>query len=438
MAMIPEGYNPWNRRRRGVVNAMTGEAPAFSPPSNVMTAFQEPTQQSQGYPSNYQPSSFYDLAGYEEKRRGDFAKSVQDQLATRRASLSTSLTNQGNELFKAANPGILEDLNSRGLFSSPSAVATAQSNALRDIGLANQTYLNQFDDQSTAASLQAQQDTLDAGLDLRRGGLEQQFQEGQANQEQSLAERLAKQQRQNSLYGSLIGAGGSILGAGALPGGFLGKLFGGGKAGTTATGVAGTAGVAGSGGYGTAASSLFPAGVAAAPPGAAVTGGAVTPGWFSGVSGPGSLVGPAAGVGAGLALYEGGRKLLRKQGADSTTSKVLGALPGVGLSVALANRALGGKAFGGKTQNGNAIADVARNVESQSNQAKELLASGDTDTALRLLSQVRGQVERAATTNNVWASSINPFWQKLQNEGVIVAQNGKWVLAQTGQEIPLG
>lgn len=103
---------------------------------------------------------------------------------------------------------------------------------------------------------------------------------------------------------------------------------------------------------------LFGAAGAAAP---LAAGGGFTPYAAGGIPGPfapgvgapaagASALLPVAGAGAGLALYEEGRKALVNEGFGKDTSKALSVIPGVGLSVALANKATGGaiqKIFGG-------------------------------------------------------------------------------------------
>lgn len=238
-------------------------------------------------PDNY---GFNDLAKYEEARRKQLGQDFQGQIgklrtgvegmydstlknyqnttAQRRAALSTTLSDTARKNFQLQNPFILEDLNSRGLFNSQTAVAQAQTQALKELELTNQDKLNTFDTSArgyedqlsqqrlrdlaeldgagTSANIQSQQDALDAALDLRRGQLESSLQSSQSDREEALARDLAKQQSRNSLNGSLIGAGGSIFGGLLGSGGGLGGLLGGSGAG--AGGAGGAAGGIGLGG----------------------------------------------------------------------------------------------------------------------------------------------------------------------------------------------
>lgn len=226
--------------------------------------------------------TFEDIARYEEAKRNLAGKEFQGQIgklrtgvqgeydkalgtyqstsAARRAALASSLSENAKKTFEMNNPYILEDLNARGVFTSPTAVSQAQAQALKELELGNQENLLNFDtttrtyeDQlaaqrlkdlqeldlaGTSVGIQSQQDALDAALDLRRSSLQNNLQEAQAAREEQLARDLARQQKSQGIIQSLIGAGGSILGAG-LMGGFggggggggtpLGRLFGGGS-----------------------------------------------------------------------------------------------------------------------------------------------------------------------------------------------------------------
>lgn len=177
-------------------------------------------------PSAFLPANpnFSQLAAYEGLLRKQYAKKLKDRLSQRRGELATSLTEQGRRLFETANPYILEDLQSRGLATSPTAVAQSQAEALRDIELQNQRYLQQFEDTALGAELQAEQDILETPIELRRAQLEAGLQESLAGREEALARSLARQQSKNALTQSLIGLGGN-LGSSYL----TARMFGGGR-----------------------------------------------------------------------------------------------------------------------------------------------------------------------------------------------------------------
>jgi len=361
-ALGPVGSRLANNR--GLVSAMTGTGNALTP-----------LPLGQRLPQSY---GFNDLAEYEKNKRNLFGGSVQEQIgklrtgidteygntlntyktdtAKRRADLASSLSSQGQETFKLANPYILEDLQSRGVFSSPTAINTEQARALQEIALKNQSQLSDFDTTSRtyedqlakarldelnaiessgyAGNIQAQQDALDAEMNAYFTKLEQDKADQAAAQERSLAESLADKQNKNNLTAGLISGGGSIVG-GLLPS----LLAGGGGAsagGATAGALGGTAAAGGVGG--------------------AAAGGGI-----------GSVLLPAAGVGAALGLYEEGRKALAKQGADPTTSKILASVPGVGLGVAGINKITGGKMFGGKTAKQQGAIDVGTSTNEKLN-----------------------------------------------------------------------
>lgn len=330
-----------------LANSALGVDPAFTVPE---------------LPANY---DFNDLAAYEQavrKQQGtDFKRQIgeaktgigaqydtslkgyQNSTAARRAGLATSLTDTAQKNFQLQNPAILEDLNARGVFSSPTAVAQAQAQALKELEIGNQGMLNAFDTTSrsyedqlsaqklnelnqldlagTSADLAAQQSGIDAGLDLRRGNLERQMAEANAAREEALARDLAEQQRKQGITQSLIGAGGTLLGAsmlGGLGGGTGGSsaglsgLFGGGS-GATGAGLGGKLSLLGSGG-----SPGTLSGAAAGGSGAA--------------GGAGGLGGIGLGtVGAGLGGYYAGTRAFRPtQAGDQAAMNVGGVMGGVG------------------------------------------------------------------------------------------------------------
>jgi len=239
--------------------------------------------------------TFEDLAKYEEQRRKAANKEIQDKLAARRAMLSESLTKQGRDLFNLKSPQMLEDLNAKGVFTSETARNQAEADALKEIALSNQRYLNEFDTAATGIDVANDQASLENILDIRRSELENQLQEGQANREQDFATNLASQQRKQGLLESLIGVGGTLGGAYLMSrGGGAGVP---GVAGSTAGGGA----FGGFGGGSTASNVLggnaTPLGKLLMPSGAASSTGAFSP---MTAFKAGGLGGAAAGAGLGL------------------------------------------------------------------------------------------------------------------------------------------
>lgn len=277
---------PIKKRFSGINQAMLGQGP-FSLP--------------QGY-------GFDDLANYEEARRQNLGVNAKDKIAklradiqgtydqslgkyrdtssTRRASLSSSLGETAKKQFEMQNPYLLQDLNSRGLASSPTEVARAQGEIQKQLALESEGRLGEFDKSTrdyedsltanrmadlnqldmtgTSAELQANQDALDSALDLRRGSLESSLAERNSAEERALAESLAAENRKAGLTNSLIGAGGGLLG-GLLAGGGKGLLGGGGGGG----GFLSSLPLFGGGGGATASSSVIGGGAFPVAPGAA-------------------------------------------------------------------------------------------------------------------------------------------------------------------------
>lgn len=433
----------------GVTNSMMGRRRAFSPPS---------------LPANY---GFNELAGYEESRRreqGDqfknqigqlrtgiqgqydsALKNYQDTGARRRAELSSSLMDNATKTFQGQNPFILEDLNSRGLSSSPTTVASAQAEKLREIEMANQSRLLDFDQEQrqfedtlgaqrlqslneldaagTSAGIQSEQDALDAGLDLRRGELERQVGESQASREEAMARDLAKQQRKQGITESLIGLGGNLGSSyltrgGGGGGGGLGGLFGGGAR--------------------TASSSVIGGGPFPVRP--------AGPGMLG--AGVGLLGGGYAGQTLGKGLYKkdmGNKSVSRGVKAGSAIGAGAGTLFGgpiggiVGGAVGGAAGGAIGKLTGGKkTADGRAIADLSISVQSTQRELADLKAAvsrGEISQeeymaeAQPIVEQTAQAVGAMAARGKKYADPINQVWQDFLNAGLARADGGRWVAA---------
>jgi polyhydroxyalkanoate synthesis regulator phasin len=373
---------------------MNGVNPAFSQPSGSNPTLAPPTYT---LPQNY---GFNELANYESTLRGKFGDTASADILKTRDSLAQSLNDQGKQFFDQQNPAILEDLNSRGLLTSQSEVANKTARALKEIELNNQSYLRDFDTSALNARLQAQQDALDSGLDLRRGGLGQAGANAAADKEQALANSLADKNARNQLTGSLIGAGGSLLGA-ALPSllakgagaGAARALAGGGTAAATGAGAGGIP-LAGAGGAGTA--------------GAGTAAGGIGLGGAAGIAG--------AGVGAALLA-----RAAEKKAGGGTLGKVAGTIANpIGQQINEVKNIVS-KAFGaGKTgvNVGNQQAQM-NDLFSQANEVKGLMDSGQVDPedaqaaldelnrqAITLYHQTAGQGSKAA--NNI-RNNFNQF-----------------------------
>lgn len=172
------------------------------------------------------------MARIEERKRQDlglkqrgqinaFADEQQTRATDFRRGLAESLTRRGQETFNLMNPAILEDLNSRGLFTSQTARDKSQADALKEIELENQRQLTNFDTQSfndindirgtgLSALLGGDQSALDAALELRKASISRRFDEADAAREQSFAEMMARRQSRDQMIQGLLGGLGSL------------------------------------------------------------------------------------------------------------------------------------------------------------------------------------------------------------------------------------
>ncbi len=150
----------------------------------------------------------------------DQAKRAQDY----RATLAKSLADTSANTFKSMNPGILEDLNSRGLFTSQTARDDAQGRLLSDLSNQQNQQLTQFDTQNYGdlndirseglnALLGGDQSALDSSLALRKAGLTRQFDVADQSADTSFAAQLAKKKSKDQLLQSILGIGGQVGGA---------------------------------------------------------------------------------------------------------------------------------------------------------------------------------------------------------------------------------
>lgn len=168
------------------------------------------------------------LGQQQQKQILGFADETASRGADFRKSLAESLTKRGRETFDLMNPSILEDLNSRGLFTSQTARDQEQARALKEIELASQETLSDFDTNlfneisdirgtGLSALLGGDQSALDSALELRKAGTQRKFDEADAARERSFADMLAKRQSRDNLISSILG-GGFRLGSAFLGG----------------------------------------------------------------------------------------------------------------------------------------------------------------------------------------------------------------------------
>lgn len=416
--------------------------------------------------SNYLPKDygFNDLASYEQDQRTSLGTNFKNKIsglkntiqsqydnalnefknttASRRNTLATSLGDNAKKTFEMNNPWILEDLNSRGVFSSGTAVANAQAQAMKELELGNQTQLLDFDTESrgyerelfnsrlnalnsldesgVSAEMQSEQDALDAALDLRRGKLEGDLASANSAREEALARDLAKQQGRNQLTGSLIGLGGTLGGA---------YLMGGGTTAVAGT-TAGVGAVPGLSAVGANPLSLYGSGVTGTgTTGAAGAGGLGTVGGLAAIGGAGigaAMLSRAAekkgGTAAGILANPIGYQLNKAKELIKNPSETIKNFDNK------VSRSLG---FGaGKTADGNSIADLSRSVQSTQQQLTELkdaVGRGEISQeeylafAQPIINETANKVGAMAGRGSVYANAINKVWQDFQNAGL--AQN---------------
>lgn len=123
-----------------------------------------------------------------------------------RAKLAQNLAQTGQETFQQANPFILEDLNARGLSTSPTAVGAEQARALAELTTQNNRALSDFDT-DVFGNVQSLRQTGSAQ------GVQRTFDLADASREEAMAKYLAKKQSRTALISALIGAAGTSGGA---------------------------------------------------------------------------------------------------------------------------------------------------------------------------------------------------------------------------------
>lgn len=214
----------------GAVNALAGDklAQMTGIDRNVISGMHdaEIVQAAQGRSEQRQME---DLAKKQQEDINRFADDFSGRAKTFRQQLAEALAKNNQQAFELQNPYILEDLNARGLFRSPTAVSQAQTEALKELEIGRQNSLLSFDtsafDQEQdlrggglSHLIGGQQSALETALNARRTGLEMAHNQVLASQEQALAESLAKKKRRNDLYNSLISAGGNVASRALFPG----------------------------------------------------------------------------------------------------------------------------------------------------------------------------------------------------------------------------
>lgn len=183
------------------------------------------------------PSDIEKLAIDEEAKRkalglqqqqqiNEFATQMEGDTANYRKRLAQNLADTSQQTFQQAVPGLLEDLQSRGLFTSQTARDQETNRALQELATQQGNILSDFDTQQfsniqdlrgTALSslLGGDQSALDSALALRKAGIQRSWDAADQAAQNSLAQTLAKRQSRDQLLSSIIG-GGSSIGLGML------------------------------------------------------------------------------------------------------------------------------------------------------------------------------------------------------------------------------
>lgn len=153
-----------------------------------------------------------------------FADEQQRAASMYRDKLAKSLADASQQTFQRANPALLEDLNSRGLFTSQTARDQEQGRLLSDLAREQNQQLSDFDTNvfsnindikgaGISALLGGDQSALDSALALRKAGIQRSFDQADIEAQNAFAKQLAKRQSYDNLLGSLLGTGGSIFGS---------------------------------------------------------------------------------------------------------------------------------------------------------------------------------------------------------------------------------
>lgn len=168
------------------------------------------------------------LAKEQQGQINDFANQQEGSVADFRKILAQHLSDTAQQTFQQANPGILEDLNSRGLFTSQTARDDSQNRALQQLATQQQSALSNFDTNEfnniqdikgsgLSALLGGNQSALDSALELRKAGIQRSFDVADQQRNQAFQQMLANQQNRQQMISSILGLGGT-LGAGLLGG----------------------------------------------------------------------------------------------------------------------------------------------------------------------------------------------------------------------------
>ena len=152
----------------------------------------------------------------------EFANTMEGEIANYRKRLAQNLADTSQQTFQQATPGLLEDLNARGLFTSQTARDQETNRALQELATQQNKILSDYDTQqfgniqdlrgtALSALLGGDQSALDSALALRKADIQRSFDVADQNAQNNLSMMLARRQSRDQLNSSLIGGGGMGL-----------------------------------------------------------------------------------------------------------------------------------------------------------------------------------------------------------------------------------
>ena len=154
----------------------------------------------------------------------EFANTMEGEIANYRKRLAQNLADTSQQTFQQATPGLLEDLNARGLFTSQTARDQETNRALQELATQQNKILSDYDTQqfgniqdlrgtALSALLGGDQSALDSALALRKADIQRSFDVADRDAQNNLSMMLARRQSRDQLTSSLIGAGGMGIAA---------------------------------------------------------------------------------------------------------------------------------------------------------------------------------------------------------------------------------
>jgi hypothetical protein len=152
-----------------------------------------------------------ELAAEQEVKRKAYLDETRSKINARRAETVAKLQGRLGEQTRLELPSILEDLNSRGLLTSESAVANAMAQRQAQNTLTVQDFERTQAAQDAALEDQISQDILEGRLGMEQAALQRQFSLQDTEAEARLAQELAKRRAKAERDAALIQGGTTLL-----------------------------------------------------------------------------------------------------------------------------------------------------------------------------------------------------------------------------------